>query len=272
LRPAACLGGWPPKRLKEGDVHARYFVGGVMLGLALCATEVSAQSASRQSPVDGWQVQFVPYLWGAGLDGQVGIGNRTADVDASFSNILSHLHFAAMGMADARRNKLVVLTDALYTDVRGQDATPGPLFSSVSPQQKLFILTPEAGYRVVDGQDTFVDVVGGIRLWHTNSELQFQAGLLPSVNLQSSRDWVDAIGGLRVRRALAHRWWASAYGDAGGGGSSFTYQIVGNAGLDLEEHYALVFGYRYLKVDYEKNSFLLDTAMKGPLFGFTFKF
>jgi hypothetical protein len=85
-----------------------------------------------------------------GLDGQVGIGNRTAEVDASFSNILSHLHFAAMGLADARRNKFVVLTDALYTDVRGQAATPGPLFSSVSPQQKLFILTPVAGYRDLD--------------------------------------------------------------------------------------------------------------------------
>jgi hypothetical protein len=64
----------------------------------------------------------------------------------------------------------------------------------------------------------------------------------------------------------------SGYGDAGGGGSSFTYQIFGGGGVDLHEHYALVFGYRYLKVDYDKNNFLMDTALKGPLFGFTFKF
>ena len=28
---------------------------------------------------------------------------------------------------------------------------------------------------------------------------------------------------------------------------------------------------RYLKVDYDKDRVLLDTAMQGPLFGFTFK-
>lgn len=253
-------------------MNTRYLVCGLVLSLALCASETSAQSTSPQSGADSWQFQFVPYLWGSGLDGQVGIGNRTAEVDASFSNILSHLHFAAMGMADARRNKLVVVTDALYTDVRGQDATPGPLFSSVSPQQKLFILTPVGGYRVLDTPDTSVDLVGGIRLWHMNSQLQFQAGLLPGINVQDSRGWVDAIGGLRARRALAHRWWVSGYGDLGGGGSDFTYQIIGNAGVDFQDHYGFVLGYRYLNVDYDKNNFLLNTAMRGPVFGFVFKF
>jgi len=33
----------------------------------------------------------------------------------------------------------------------------------------------------------------------------------------------------------------------------------------------LVFGYRYLNVDY-RQLVLLNTAMKGPLFGFTIKF
>ena len=105
------------------------FVCGLMLGLSLCAAQASAQSASSSSTA-GWQGQIVPYLWGSGINGQVGIDNRTADVDASFGNILSHLHFAAMGMADARLNKFVVLADAFYTDVRDENATPGPLFSS----------------------------------------------------------------------------------------------------------------------------------------------
>ena len=187
-------------------------------------------------------------------------------------NILSHLHFAAMGLADARRDKLVVLTDVIYTDLRGQRATPGPLFSSVDPQQRLFILTPEAGYRVLDSEDASLDVVGGIRYWHLKSELEFQSGVLPGIGLEASRGWADAIVGVRARRTLPRNWWASAYGDLGAGGSDFTYQIVGNAGLDIHERYALVFGYRYLNVNYDKDDFLFDTAMKGPLFGFTIKF
>ena len=80
----------------------------VMLG----ASRASAQSATPTSSPEDWQVEVVPYLWGSGIDGPVGVGSRTADLDASFCNILSHLHFAAMGLADARRDKLVVLTDA----------------------------------------------------------------------------------------------------------------------------------------------------------------
>ena len=44
------------------------------------------------------------------------------------------------------------------------------------------------------------------------------------------------------------------------------------AGADIGKRYALVFGYRYLNVDYNKDRFLFDTGMGGPVFGFAFKF
>ena len=242
------------------------------MGLLLCTSHAYAQAASTQPSAEAWQFEVVPYLWGTGISGPVGIGNRTADVDASFGDILKHLHFAAMGLADVRRDRLVVLADVVYTDLRGHRATPGPLFSSVRPQQRLFILTPEAGYRVLGDEEASVDVVGGIRYWRLKSELQFQAGVLPAVQMEASRGWVDGIVGLRARMPLSRMWWISAYGDVGAGGSDFTYQIVGNAGLNLSERYALDFAYRYLNVDYDKDNVLFDTAMQGPLFGFTLRF
>jgi len=203
----------------------------------------------------------------------LGIGDRTANVDASFGNVLDHLHFAFMNLVDASwNNKLVVLTDLVYTDLREVRATPGPLFSSVRPNQKLFFLTPEAGYRILDTSRASVEVVGGIRYWHLDTRLQFEPGLLPGVDVQRGRGWVDGILGSRAKAYLSQSWWVTAYGDAGGGGSNFTYQIIGTAGVDFHKHYALVFGYRYLSVDYDKDQFLFDTVMKGPLVGFTFKF
>lgn len=252
-------------------MSTRNVVGGLLLGLTLLATEAAAQSTT-QSPSEDWQFQFVPYLWGSGVDGQVGVGARTADIDASFRNILSHLHFAAMGLGEAQRGKFVAMADAFYTDLRGQRATPGPLFSSVRPEQRMFILTPEAGYRIRETAGGTIDVVGGIRLWHMRTELQFQPGLLPGINVQGSRNWVDAIAGVRARKELPKRWWAGAYGDLGAGGSDFTYQVIGTAGLDFHKHYAVTFGYRVLNVDYDKDNFLMDTTMTGPLVGFTFKF
>jgi hypothetical protein len=256
----------------EGRMSTRHCVCGVAAILMLCTSYASAQTSSPSSSAEDWQFEVVPYLWASGIDGPVGIRDRTADVDASFANILSHLHFASMALADAQRDRLVVMTDVLYTDLRGHSATPGPLFSSVDPQQRLFIFSPAGGFRVLDRQGTSVDVVGGIRFWRLKTELQFETGLLPGIGLEASRSWVDGIAGLRARTYLSSKWWVSGYGDLGAGGSQLTYQIVGNAGVDIHERFALDFGYRYLSVDYDKDTFLFDTAIHGPLFGFIIKF
>jgi hypothetical protein len=256
------------------------FVHAIVICFVLWAPNVSfgqstasGQSAATQPSSEGWRFQEIPYLWGSSIDGRVGIADQTAEVDASFRNVLDHLHFAFMNLFEASwNNKLVVLTDLVYSDVRGERATPGPLFSGVTPNQKMFFLTPVGGYRMWDSRQTSVDVVGGIRFWRLNSELQFQPGLLAGVDVQEARNWVDGILGLRGKVYLPKKWWVAGYGDAGGGGSNFTYQILGTAGVDVHTHYALVFGYRYLNVDYDKDHFLFDVAMKGPVFGFTFKF
>ncbi len=187
----------------------------LLICLLMCASQLIAQSPSQPS-AEPWQFRVIPYLWGSSINGRVGVADRTANVDASFRNILDHLHFALMGFADANwNNKLVVLSDVLYTDIRGERATPGPLFSSVAPNQKLFLLTPEGGYRMLDTSQASIDVVGGIRYWHLKSELQFQPGLLPGINVQEGRGWVDGIAGLRGTVYLPRNWWVTGYGDAG---------------------------------------------------------
>src|SRR5262245_22785578 len=78
---------------KEGNVSRRSFTLGVIAGLMLWtwASVASAQTASAaaqtasQSSTEDWQFELVPYLWGSAIDGEVGIGNRTANIDAPFS-------------------------------------------------------------------------------------------------------------------------------------------------------------------------------------------
>jgi len=258
---------------RNSVVRKHHVVVVVVACLFSCAGTMFGQSVPSQPSSEGWEFRIIPYLWGSSINGRVGVGDRTADVDASFANVLDHLHFAFMNLVDASwNNKFVVLTDLVYTDLRGHRATPGPLFSSVKPNQKLFLLTPDGGYRILDTSQLSVDVVGGIRYWHLKTDLQFQPGLLPGIEVQEGRGWVDGIFGLRGKAYLSRNWWVTGYGDVGGGGSNLTYQFFGTAGVDIHKHYALAFGYRYLKVDYDKDHFLFDTAMKGPLLGFTFKF
>jgi hypothetical protein len=242
--------------------------------MSVCVFVPEILAQSRQPPVssEGWRVRLTPYVWGSGLEGSVGIGDRSADVNASFADILSELNFAFMTLFEANRDRFTTVTDFVYLNLSDEDATPGPLFSSASAAQKALIVSPTAGYRLIGVESNVLDAFGGIRFWRINGELNFEPGVLPGVELSASRNWLDGLAGLKGRFRLSPAWSASGYADIGGGGSNLTYQVIGAAGVDIGNRYALVFGYRYLNVAYNKDRFLFDTALGGPIVGFTLKF
>jgi opacity protein-like surface antigen len=234
------------------------------------AVSASPQSVSSEK----WQFQFSPYFWLASLHGTGGVGNRTVQVDESFSDIFHSLDFALMGVFEARKGKLIVLTDMEYVAISDDKATPGPFFSNVNAKFKTFIFDPEVGYRVLDNpaKGQSIDVLGGIRVWHVSTELNFGAGILPALQVQGSRNWVDAIVGLRGKMALSPKLFATGKFDLGGGGSKFTWQIFAGGGYNINEKIALIGGYRVLDVNYNKNNFVYDMNQRGPIMGLGFKF
>ena len=230
---------------------------------------------SPQTPAnDEWQFQFSPYFWMAGLHGTTGTPNRTAQVDESFSDVFHSLKFAFMGVFEARKGKIVSLTDMEYVSLSDDRGTPGPLFSGVTTKIKMFIFDPEVGYRVFDDPDKgqFVDVLGGVRVWHLSTDLTFSPGILPGQQVQASRTWVDAVVGLRGKAALSKKVFVTGKFDLGGGGSKFAWQLFAGAGYNVTPKIALIGGYRVLDVDYDKNNFVYDMNQRGPILGLGFRF
>ena len=221
-----------------------------------------------------WQFQFSPYFWLAGLHGTGGVGNRTTGVDESFGDVFDALNFAFMGTFEARKKKFISLTDLEYVSVSDEKATPGPLFSTVDAGFKTFIFDQEVGYRVLENPEkgASLDVLGGARVWHVSTDFEFGAGILPATRIQASRNWVDAVGGLRGKMALSQKLFLTGKFDLGGGGSQFTWQVFAGAGYNLNPKIALIFGYRVLDVDYDKNNFIYDMNQRGPVLGVGFKF
>jgi len=117
-----------------------------------------------------------------------------------------------------------------------------------------------------------VDVLGGIRYWHIKTDLTLNAGLVSSVIASRSRSWVDGAVGLRGKTHLTPRVFLTGEADLGGGGSNFTYQLFGGVGFLVGKRYALIAGYRDLDVNYNKDGFLFDNALHGPILGFGIKF
>lgn len=235
----------------------------------------SPETAVPQTVDQGkWQFQFSPYFWLAGLHGTGGVGNRTTTVDESFRDVFDALNFAFMGTFEARKGKFISLTDLEYVSVSDEKATPGPLFSTVDAGFKTFIFDQEVGYRLLENPEkgASLDVLGGARVWHVSTDFEFGAGILPATRIKASRNWVDAVGGLRGKMALSQKMFLTGKFDLGGGGSKFTWQVFGGAGYNLNPKIALIFGYRVLDVDYDKNNFVYDMNQRGPIVGLGFRF
>jgi len=230
--------------------------------------------APPAAAADEWQFQVTPYLWIPRISGRTGIGNLTTDVDAALSNDNVDLNFGFMATFEARKNRWVILTDLQFSNLGTENSTPGPFFSSSEADFKTFILDPEVGYRILQNPEngSYVDVLGGVRYWHLKTDLTFNAGILPSVSATRSREWADGVAGLRGRVFISPRWFLTGKGDLGGGGSNFTYQLFGGAGALVGSRYAVIGGYRYLNVNYNKDNFLFDMALHGPILGVGIKF
>jgi hypothetical protein len=245
----------------------------VALALLLVAAPLQAQ-APAGTEARKWEYRLTPYLWTAGLDGTLGAGGRTADVDLSFSDIIEDLDFAAMLTFEARRGPRVFLLDTTYTDTSDDAETPGPLFSGGDFTSKQLMVDLEVGQRVSQSPKLSVDALVGLRYWNVKNELDLEAGTAPAVEVRSSKSWLDPVLGALARASLSPKWNASLKFDIGGFGiaSDFTWQFFAGFNYALSQKGSLVFGYRYLDVDYDDDGFVYDVATHGPLLGYQFKF
>lgn len=260
---------------KKSDVTANVETTRVTVSTATVKSTSSPETPAPQTvDPDKWQFQVSPYFWLAGLHGTGGVVNRTTQVDESFSDVFDALNFAFMGTFEARKGKFISLTDLEYVSVSDEKATPGPLFSTVDAGFKTFIFDPEVGYRLVENsaKGASLDVLGGARIWRVKTDFEFGAGILPATRIEASRSWVDAVGGLRGKMALSPKMFLTGKFDLGGGGSKFTWQVFAGAGYNVNPKIALIFGYRVLDVNYDKNNFVFDMNQRGPIVGLGFRF
>jgi opacity protein-like surface antigen len=162
----------------------------------------------------------------------------------------------------------------MYMSLSGKRVTPSPLFSDIDVEVKEFIFDPVVAYRVMKVERGHLDLLGGARVWHVKSHLTFQPRILPLVDVEGSKNWVDPIVGARAVASLSPRVFLFGRFDMGGFGinSDFTGQAFGGLGYQLKPRVALLGGYRYIRVDYVNEGFIFKTAMSGIMAGAKFNF
>ena len=255
----------------------------VLISLMTVLAGGSTHAEERTSHVEGWEFTVAPYLWMAGLDGDVTVKGTKSSVDADFGDILDNLDAGAQGYFEARNGKWGVYADFMYIKV-ANDAKVGPVSVDVESSTTL----AEAGllYRIFEdyagaagdpaGTDILfsADVFLGARYVNMDAELDFAA----ISDISSERNWWDPLIGISYRWDLSEKFQMKTTTDIGGFGigSDLTWSFTIVGGYELGRHSNIWLGYRYLDINYDDgsgaNKFEYDVAMHGPILGASFHF
>lgn len=250
----------------------------IAAGAETAATDMSVAAAEHSSSheANDTEVIFTPYLWVAGINGEVGVprGDGEAEIDKSFADILGDLNFAFMGALDIRHKRFVAIGDLMYLNVSADvETVDSPVFVEGEVDTALLVATAAAGYRVVDNGPMFVDLFAGVRVVSVDVEVEL-TGPLQTREREVSPTSVSGLVGGRVRVPLGEKWALALYGDIGDifGDSDIKWQLLGTVQRDLGSNWRMALGYRYAAVNHEGEDLKLDIGLSGPILGISYKF
>ena len=258
----------------------------VLAGLYAVSGSSAVTAAELLS--EDWQFSFTPYLWALALDGDVTVRGEEASPSVSFKEILEDLSYAIMGSVDARKGRIGVFADGLFSQL-GDSADVGP--AQIKVDANLSIIAGAAYFRAgpwnldgtagASGPKLVVDTYAGARYTYLSTELKFrQLGRQTSGDL----DWVDPIIGLRTLWEITPSWNLNVFGDIGGfgvsGDADFSWQAAALVGyrFDLlgKDDANFVMGYRALQQKYRdgdgSSELEWDVTLHGPVMGLSISF
>ena len=240
------------------------------------AADLLAPEQAEVTTESGWTFAFAPYLWAAGMEGDIGqFGLPEVHVDLSFLDILDHFDVGIMGVGEARHDRFGFLTDLMYIKLSADSEVDpkGPINADVRLSSETFTLLGAAEYRLIDEEGGSLDALAGARVWWVSTDLDY-SGVVINASASDSETWVDPIIGFRGRLNLSPDFFLTSWGMIGGFGvsSDFTWDVMGGLGYEASDSISLVAGYRGLGVDYDNNGFVFDVVQHGPILGAVFRF
>ncbi len=250
---------------------------------ALAATiAVPAQAADND-----WQWSLTPYLWGSNLGLDVSINDQDAvEKTMNVGNLLDKLDFAFEVNVQAQKGRHGLWLDASYYNL-GDDDVVRPLAGHagseiVADGDLRLLLADFGGLYNPRGDGRGFAVLYGVRMLDTDQKIKVRIdtplGSTPTRTYNSGNTGFDALLGVRWVSALSDRWLFNFRADASTGDSEYTWSGLAGVGYTYgaSDQYALLAGYRYLKIDLKEKDAHAEVEsrleMYGPYVGFRFVF
>ena len=229
---------------------------------------------------EDWRFRLSPYVWFAGLKGDVATVPPlpTAPIDISPSDALDDTQASLMVIFDAKKGRHGAYLDLLYTDVESDDElVPQPINLVLRSRTKSTVFTLAYQYEIYSQAGAVIDLLAGARYSKVDSELRFRGGLglLAGRSISNDESWVDPVVGVKARAPVGDsRFYVSGGGAVGGFGvgADHFYELSLNVGYQWSDAIGTALGYRMFDVDYEDGGFVYDVRQQGWQLGLTWAF
>ena len=229
---------------------------------------------------EGWQFRLTPYVWFAGLEGDVATipGAPVAPIDISPSEALEDTEASLMVLVDAKRGRHGVFADLVYSDVRSdEELLPSPISLMLRSVTKTTIFSLAYQYEIFNRDHAVIDLMLGARYWNIDTELRFGGGLgfLAGKRVLHDESCIDPLLGIKGRMPIGHSKFSLEGGAGLGGfgiGSDLFYEFSGAIVYQWTPAIGTAIGYRMFDVDYDDDGFVYDARQQGWQLGLTWAF
>jgi hypothetical protein len=246
----------------------------ILAGAAITALLPNAALAD-----DKWTFRLSPYLWFAGVDGDVATlpGLPKAPIDISPSDALDDNEASYMVILNANKGRHGFLVDFNYTDTRSDEDLVREFDLKMKSISRITIFSAAYLYQLWGEAGANLDAFAGARYWDVDATLKFSGGqgLLAGVRIDHAEDWIDPMVGLKGRTPLGDsRFYLVGWAGLGGFGvnSDLFYDLSLNVGYQWTDAIGTTVGYRVFDVDYDDDGFVYDVEQYGFSLGLTWKF
>ncbi len=234
--------------------------------LILSATAATAEEWTGRVTLYGW-------LPAAELDTTIDRpgGGVSGGASSGVDDILDALNFAAFATVEARRGRLGLIGDFVYTDLGVDETGAGGVRRDLD--LSLFMGTGAVAWRAWDDGRGHLDLLGGGRMVSADVGVS-RSGAVVSASASRTKTYVEPLVGLRAGYAVNDRLALTALGDVGGFGvgSELTWELFGGVSYAFTDRIRGEIGYRYLAIDYNSGGAELDAQLHGPAIGVTVGF
>ena len=243
-----------------------------------------ATDSAEPAPFDpkGFSLDFRPQIWLPAVNGTVGVGNKTATVDASFLDIVQNTD-SVIGLS----GRLTLDYDRFeaYTDITwirlGFDKFTSQ--SGVQFRTTLSLMISDAcvAYQLIPPTRDARGQPGpklapyvGARIFWANTQVD---GSNASFSDSASSVWAEPILGWMWDTPFADTWRLSVSADVGGFAvnTGLTWQATAMVGIDVPFYgnpSTVSLGIRAISDDYTANDLTLDAVLWGPIIAWCLRF